>query len=302
MPKPGWPRSLAMPLTSRLVEVPTRVQTPAVWDTYDSGIRAFEADMPMLAVAPMTIGMKTATTAVLFTNGAMTASTANSMRRNCVGDRARPSRSPMRDSAPLFWSPAASTNMAATVIVAELLNPDRACAGSTSPVSTRLVSTSRAMASMRSFSVAKSVTATRAIAGTRAISSVIARGPGVPACAGGRRLSSACSPVPSVGAEDAGGQQRQHEHAQGDTVVHEGHVVAGRHQPQEQHDDAIAHAEGHRRGQGRGAGRNRAADLPAAVELVEAGGEDGRDREQEGVAGRGFARVAHHQPGGDGPA
>jgi len=55
--------------------------------------------MPMLAEAAITIGINTATTAVLLTNGATTASTANRMRRNCRGELARPSRVPMPDSA-----------------------------------------------------------------------------------------------------------------------------------------------------------------------------------------------------------
>src|SRR5690606_12409361 len=127
---------------------------------------ALDADMPMLAVAAMTIGMNTATTAVLFTNGAITASTRNSMSRNCTGDLALARRLPMPDSAPLFCRPAASTNMEATVIVAELLNPLNACPVSIKLVSANAVSTINATVSMGSFSVANSATATSAMDNT----------------------------------------------------------------------------------------------------------------------------------------
>ncbi len=161
--------------------------------------------MPMLAVAAITIGMKTAPTAVLFTKGAITASTRNRMTRNCVGERARPSRSPMPDSAPLFCSPAARTNMAATVTVAGLLKPLSACTGSTRSARTRLVSTSRATASMRSLSVAKRIIAPRAMSSTSAMSIVML---GKPAS------SSAC---PGRPARVAGELQREHDTAIGGT-------------------------------------------------------------------------------------
>src|SRR5690625_5871933 len=68
MVNPRCPKSCATEFTIRLVDVPISVQTPVICDTYDKGISALEGAIPICRLALITMGMKTATTAVLFTN------------------------------------------------------------------------------------------------------------------------------------------------------------------------------------------------------------------------------------------
>ena len=73
--------------------------------------------------------------------------------------RIRASWSPSTAMMPLRFSPALSTNIAATVIVAVLEKPDRASLGDTTPKISSVHSTSSATTSIRSFSVTNKVTA-----------------------------------------------------------------------------------------------------------------------------------------------
>ena len=90
-----------------------------------------------------------------------------------------------------------------------------------------------------------------------------------------------------------------------DPVPDEEAVAPGGDELQEPADDDVAHNEGDNGGQGGFRQAVGAADPVLGddlVELVEAAAEDGGDGQQEGVAGRGFAGVAHEQAGGDGAA
>src|SRR5690625_5288166 len=91
------------------------------------------------------------------------------------------------------------------------------------------------------------------------------------------------------------------EQAQQDPVVDEDRVGVGGDVFEEPADDHVGDDESYAGGQhGLGEVVGAAGLLHGADELVEPGAEDGGDGQQERVAGRGLAGVAHQQSGGDG--
>ena len=151
--KPTPTASRAIASTSRLVEVPIRVHTPAACAMYDSGIRKREGAQRLAVLAASTSGRNTATVAVLLRKAATQATSSSMTSRNSQWWRIRDSTSPIAATAPLRWSAPLSTNMVATMTVAWLLKPDSPSARVTTPVTTRTVITSRATTSTRSRSV-----------------------------------------------------------------------------------------------------------------------------------------------------
>ena len=126
MPKPGRPCSSAAELTMMLVDVPTNVQVPPSIAKKLSGIIRWLGLIERPWQARNTSGRKIATAAVLLMkaeNGAIARPVIN-MR--AVGEEGPclSKRSPSAWIKPLDCNPALSTNIAATVIVAGLENPE----------------------------------------------------------------------------------------------------------------------------------------------------------------------------------
>src|SRR5690625_497660 len=105
MVNPRCPKSCATEFTIRLVDVPISVQTPVICDTYDKGISALEGAIPICRLALITMGMKTATTAVLFTNGAMIAKRMKSVSNKKKGERVRSNSALIPDKEPQTCQP-----------------------------------------------------------------------------------------------------------------------------------------------------------------------------------------------------
>src|SRR5690606_31061406 len=118
--------------------------TPAACDMYDSGIRNLDGAQRLAVLAASTSGRNTATVAVLLTNAATHDTSTSITSRNSHCERIRDSTSPIAATAPLRCSAALSTNIAATMIVAWLLKPDRPSGTVSTPVTTSAVITSRA--------------------------------------------------------------------------------------------------------------------------------------------------------------
>src|SRR5687767_11207699 len=72
---PGRPSFTSTPLTTRLVLVPIKVQTPPSTEAYDSGIKNFDAGRRILRARPMTTGTNTTTTGVLLIHAETKATT-----------------------------------------------------------------------------------------------------------------------------------------------------------------------------------------------------------------------------------
>src|SRR5690606_26962219 len=147
-PTPTASRPIAS--TSRLVEVPIRVHTPAACDMYDSGIRNFDGAQRLAVLAASTRGRNTATVAVLLTNAATLATSTSITSMNSHCQRILDSTSPTATRAPLRCSAPLSTNIAATITVAWLLKPDSASGTVITPVTISAVITSSATTSTRS--------------------------------------------------------------------------------------------------------------------------------------------------------
>lgn len=119
------PYETAIALTSRLVEVPTRVQTPPNWLAKEIGISSRDGDSRRFLARVMVNGMKIATVAVLMMKADSTAiAPQRTPRRRASPEPAIPSRRRASQSTePVRISPPLNTNIAVTVAVAGLAKP-----------------------------------------------------------------------------------------------------------------------------------------------------------------------------------
>ena len=115
MVKPACPAWRAIESTSRLVEVPIKVQTPPNCAAYDSGMRNFDGGRLLATAAAMISGRNTATAAVLLMNAETAAVSTIITSASSQPQRMRAMASPRRLSEPLRCRPALSTNIAAPV-------------------------------------------------------------------------------------------------------------------------------------------------------------------------------------------
>ena len=129
----------AIELTRMLVDVPISVQVPPSMAKNDRGIIRALGLICLSWLARSTMGMNTATAAVLLMNADTGAVTSPIISTSIVVlDGARcSSRSPRNCTTPLDCSPALSTNMQATVTVAGFENPDNASPGSSKRIASR---------------------------------------------------------------------------------------------------------------------------------------------------------------------
>jgi len=142
MPSGSSPRCTATPFTIRLVEVPISVQTPPSMEAYERGSSNREGLCRAVSESASVSGINSATTAVLFTNADKNAVTSRSATTASHAAR-RASHSSPRTSQPIIpvrCSPSLSTNIAAIVITASLLNPRSPFSTGTSPLSSSVAS------------------------------------------------------------------------------------------------------------------------------------------------------------------
>ena len=118
--------------------MPISEQVPPRIDRNDSGINSREGEIRRLRHQAISTGTSRATLGVLFSTMAEGIST------TAMENRARPSvstrprnRSPTNSITPVSRSPAATTNIAATISIPELANPENASSGEITPKAAR---------------------------------------------------------------------------------------------------------------------------------------------------------------------
>jgi hypothetical protein len=167
----------AMELTIRFVEVPTKVQAPPNSDAKDKGINILEGLSPQRRANSMVTGKKIATAAVLFIKADTKATTI--IKRKVVQKALLPLKRVIHPAAssktPVFWSPALSTNMAATETVATFEKPAIPCSGVKMPDAKSTVITRAATTSTLSLSVTKRQMVTTTTTSVKYIAPVISR-------------------------------------------------------------------------------------------------------------------------------
>ena len=128
---PGNPRSIIIPCTTRLVEVPMSVHKPPNIVAYDRGMRNLVHDKPTFFAQFFTIGAKMTTTGVLFKKAEKALTTGSRRSWACVTDIFRSGRSFFITvaNAPLWRTPSLTRKSNATVIMPRLLNPATICLG-----------------------------------------------------------------------------------------------------------------------------------------------------------------------------
>jgi hypothetical protein len=125
------PLSTAMELTRILVDVPISVVVPPIIPAKESGINILEGLTPTFDAIPIITGMKMATAAVLLMKAEMIQMkrrrTKNQyLKLSCIFSE---KKSPAVFRIPVLLIPSLNTNIAATVTVAGLLNPERPSVG-----------------------------------------------------------------------------------------------------------------------------------------------------------------------------
>jgi len=181
MPNAPTPCSAEMELARMFADVPMRVQVPPTIEMNDMGISIFVGLMRCCRQILMVMGMKTATAAALLMNAEITA-TVTIKRTNDRVWLSPPRRASfwlIQLTAPVFISPALSTNMAAMVAVASLLKPEMpswgvAKLGLNSPMTISTVMSRMATRSTLSFSEANRIKKATMITQTRTISNISA--------------------------------------------------------------------------------------------------------------------------------
>ena len=136
MPNPCSPASNIILCTTRLVDVPIKVQSPPNIVTYDNGIKKYVAGNFTMLAHRFMIGAKITTTGVLFRKAGMNAMTGNI--RACAFSTVvffcGSNFLITCDNAPLWRTPSLTKNSIATVIIPLLLKPSSISFGERMPV------------------------------------------------------------------------------------------------------------------------------------------------------------------------
>ncbi len=148
------------------MDVPISVSVPPRIAAYESGSRSFDGLILESSARPVTIGMNTATTGVLFTKPAIgpVVQTVATSARNSDPPVKSARDTPSRSTTPVFWTPALSMYMAMMVTVAGFAKPEIASRAPT-PVhgsrTTSAATTAMAVTSLGTTSVTNAVRTAR---------------------------------------------------------------------------------------------------------------------------------------------
>ena len=169
---------MAIALTIRLVEVPTRVSVPPTMAAYDRGSRILLGLIRKRRLSWIANGINIATTAVLLRNAdnRLTATSMMATPNHCLSPTMSPSCRAATSSKPVLVKAWLSTNRAPMATTAGLLSPDRACSTSINPTTSRIVVIPMAVTSIGSSSLANTTRAPAIRNSTKAISQVICAG------------------------------------------------------------------------------------------------------------------------------
>gem|GEM_PF-4240662 len=101
------PKRAALPITSRLSEVPIGVCMPPIWEANVIGMRTLDGDMPERSAALVRIGIISTTSGVLLVNALMTGTISSTTPSASSGlvDQRRLTMCPTGASGPVAASP-----------------------------------------------------------------------------------------------------------------------------------------------------------------------------------------------------